>query len=218
MGAGLIVSERLFVVIVAPATSFMVTETVNVPLAPGVPEIFPVFGSIDNGTGRPVADQVSGAVPPFSVRFRLYGTVFSPTGSGEVVVIVGGALIVSVYIRVAGSSPRASSSSIVTLYGPVVVGVPEMTPVFASIIIPFGSPDAYHVYLPSPPAAFGGCVGGYDWPTVHGCREAGEDEIDSGVSEGVPTLTLLLVALIVCAINAVALTSLRKKFASAACA
>jgi hypothetical protein len=51
----------------APETSVTVTVTANVPVAVGAPEMTPVLGLTERPPGRPVADHVNGAVPPFVV-------------------------------------------------------------------------------------------------------------------------------------------------------
>ena len=56
--------------------------------------------------------------------------------------IDGAALIVTVYCRVAGVSPRVSFSVIVAVGAPAAVGVPVIAPVLALIVMPAGSPVA----------------------------------------------------------------------------
>src|SRR6185437_3046458 len=51
--------------------SCAVTVELKVPAADGVPEIRPVEELIDRPVGRPVADQVYGAVPPLADICRL---------------------------------------------------------------------------------------------------------------------------------------------------
>ena len=52
--------------------SFTVTFAVAVPAGPaGVPLITPVVALIVNPEGKPVADQVYGAVPPVAARFAV---------------------------------------------------------------------------------------------------------------------------------------------------
>ena len=55
--------------------------------------------------------------------------------------------------KVAGVAvaPSESCKLIVTVYGPVTVGVPEMTPELGSMVTPAGRPDADHVSAPVPP-------------------------------------------------------------------
>jgi hypothetical protein len=49
----------------------IVTVTVDVPVLDGVPEMTPVAESIESPRGSPLADHVSGGVPPVAATVAL---------------------------------------------------------------------------------------------------------------------------------------------------
>src|ERR1035441_9259181 len=74
--------------------SVTVTLTVKLPVAPGVPVMVPAVGSMVNGDGSPVADQVSGALPPVAaIGPLLYAAPSTPPGSEVVVIARAGAMV-----------------------------------------------------------------------------------------------------------------------------
>jgi len=76
-------------------------------------------------------------VPPVACSVWLYGRPTLPLGS-EVVVMVGGVLMVIDRPHVA-LAPAPSVTLMTKVKLPALVGVPEMTPVFGSSVIPGGS-------------------------------------------------------------------------------
>ena len=67
----------------------------------GVPETVPVVEPTVTPGGRPVADQVYGAVPPLKVKVRLYGAAtFASAGPPSAITRVGA---VTVTVTVAGA-------------------------------------------------------------------------------------------------------------------
>ena len=80
-------------------------------------------------------------VPPEAARVWLYGTVTSPLGSGEVVVIDGAAMMV-IDSGVVTQLPALSATLKVPVVGPpAVVGVPLITPSEPSDSPPGKAPD-----------------------------------------------------------------------------
>jgi hypothetical protein len=105
----------------------------------GVPEMTPVAGARERPAGNEPTDtdQANRDVPPVMAMVWLYGTPTSPGGNDKVV-ITGAALIVIVN----GLIPVAailSVTMIVKLKTPMVVGVPEITPVVGAMVSPAGS-------------------------------------------------------------------------------
>ena len=100
-----------------------------------------------------MADQAKGDVPVPTVTetVALYAIVCSPDGSDDVA-ITGVGLIVNVYGLFA-VPPKASVSDTVTAHVHDAVGLPVMTPVFASIDRPAGRPVADQTYGVAPPVA-----------------------------------------------------------------
>jgi hypothetical protein len=135
-----------------PAASVMVTVTVFVPVADGVPERTPAE-LIDMPVGRLLADHVEAPVPPVPVNVTgVYGrfTVQFGTELGER--IDGWALICNEIEDVLAVAPAASVTVMVTVAEPLADGVPEITPPLV-IDMPAGRPLADHVYGAVPPVA-----------------------------------------------------------------
>jgi hypothetical protein len=143
-----IVSDRFLVAVkcVGFVESVTVTATVLVPAVVGLPVMAPLEASMLNPAGSPVADQVYGVVPPLALTGALYAIPATPPGN-ELVVIVGGAMMVSDRFAVAVKCDGLveSVTVIATVLTPAVVGVPLMAPVDAFKFNPAGSPVADHV-------------------------------------------------------------------------
>ena len=107
---------------------------VEVPVAVGVPVIAPLALSESPAGKAPLArENVYGAVPLEAVTPPLYATPTMPEGS-VVVVIVGGTAAATVTLSVALAALFFASVACTTkLVEPATVGVPEMTPVEASV-------------------------------------------------------------------------------------
>ena len=143
-----IVIDRLFVAVrcVGFVESVTVMFTVLVAAAVAVPLMTPVDASMLSPVGRPVADHVYGVVPPVALTVALYGVPALPPGN-EVVVMVGGAMIVIAKLTVAVRCVGFVESVTVmaAVLAPAVVGVPLITPVEALIPSPAGKPVADQV-------------------------------------------------------------------------
>lgn len=87
-------------------------------------------------------------------------------------VTVGPLLITTPLIAWVSDAPVESITAITTLYVPVAVGVPEMTPVLVLIDSPVGRPVAFQATGVVPPFRVGVIVG-YGRPTVHDGRDVG---------------------------------------------
>ena len=123
------------------SVTVMVTEPV--PIVLGVPVITPVVGLMDRPVGRPVADQVYGAVPPAAVTGWVTA---APTVLLRVPgFVTAGAAATSQVNAVVPAMRTASVAVTVTVAVPAVVAVPEMTPVVGLMDSPAGRPMAAHV-------------------------------------------------------------------------
>ena len=143
------------------------TTCVLSAVTPGVPEMMPVSASRLRPTGSGEAVQVPVTLPTV-VSWNEYGVPRSP-GVSAVVAISGaaGLLTVSVSALLALRLVLVWVNPIVTGVVPAVVGVPEMTPVSAFRLRPFGSAEA--VQVPTGlPAATRVCE--YATPTVPAFR------------------------------------------------
>jgi len=165
---------------VALDASVSVILTVDVPVAVGVPEIKPPL-LIVNPAGSPVAVQTYGVVPLAPASVTLYAAPCTASGS-DVVEIVGTSLIENENVAGVAVAPSESLRLIVAVYGPVTVGVPEMTPELGSMVTPAGRPDADHVSVPVPPTS--PTVKLYGWFTV-------DDGRPVVVMVGVPLMTIV---------------------------
>jgi hypothetical protein len=63
-----------------------VTATGKLPAIVAVPEMAPLCESIENPPGRPLADHVSGAVPPAALSAALYATPTRAPGNETAVI------------------------------------------------------------------------------------------------------------------------------------
>ena len=141
----LTVSKRVLVTLMGgDSESVTVIDTVDVPVAVGVPAISPVPASMVAHDGSPVADHVYGVSPPLATRDALYGTVTTPWGSADVVIDIVAALTSSDRTSVT-LSPVPPVTVKVTVDLPGVVGVPVITPVPGSMLAHPGRPFADHV-------------------------------------------------------------------------
>jgi hypothetical protein len=145
--AGVIVSDRLRVALalVGLVESVTVTFTVLVPAAVGVPPIAPVAVLSVTPAGKPVADQVYGALPPVAASVTLYGEFTTPPGSVAVEIVKAGAIVSDRFLVADTCVGLVESVTVIaTVLVPAAVGVPLITP-FASIVSPGGRPVADHV-------------------------------------------------------------------------
>ena len=113
---------------VLDALSVTVAVKLNAPAVTGMPVIEPSAESKSPGGAAP--DHRYGGVPPEAPSDCPYGVPTVPFGSGEIVVMVSGAVagsILTTKIRVA-ESPSRSVTLIVKPKVPAVVGVPVMFP------------------------------------------------------------------------------------------
>src|SRR5690349_16558202 len=79
-----------------------------------------------------------------------YGMPTVQSGSTPAVDVIDGTWLITMVRILVPLAPAASSTVIVTEYEPIVVGVPEITPVPAAIVKPGGRPLAAHVLVPVP--------------------------------------------------------------------
>src|SRR5205085_1720829 len=117
----------------------------------GVPPITPVDALIDIPDGRPVADQLELPVPPLAVAVvagYARPAVHAGREAGPVTLSCGYSTSEAVPDALA---PEASVTPRLIVYEPVVVGVPEITPVLEFSDRPFGSPVAVHANGAVPP-------------------------------------------------------------------
>jgi hypothetical protein len=140
--------------------SVSVTRTVKlyVPTLVGAPEITPVPAVNDKPGGKlpELMLQVYGVTPPVAARVVEYVVPSVPLG--KLVVVIFNVSVLTVMLRLAVAvcaGFSASLTSTVKLDVPVVVGVPEITPVLAASDSPAGKlPTAMlHVYGVIPPLA-----------------------------------------------------------------
>ena len=117
----------------------------------GVPEMTPVEALIVRPAGRPVADQVYGAVAPVAAKLSEVAAIRVPFWVPGLV-IVGAVPVLKVNVAVPVTF-AVSLAVTVTFAATVAVGVPAMTPVEALIVRPAGRPVADHVYGVFPPFA-----------------------------------------------------------------
>lgn len=103
----------------------------NNPDTVGMPEMVPVLALRDNPSGKPVSPPINGVttahvigISPVADSVYAYSTPVAPSIKA-VVVIVGGAAMVMIKVRV--SVPLTFVAMILKLYTPAVVGVPERT-------------------------------------------------------------------------------------------
>ena len=137
-----------------------VTCTVNdtVAVVVGVPEITPVDATRLNPAGNEpeLIDQVYGAVPPLACSVVEYAVPTVPLGN-DVVVTVGGCAAAATAMLKAFVPVLFAASVTCTVNDtvPVVVGVPEITPVDATRLNPAGNePELIdQVYGAVPPLA-----------------------------------------------------------------
>ena len=128
-------------------------DGVLVPVAVGVPEIAPVELML-RPAGRPVADQVYGAVPPPATIEAEYAAPVKPLGS-EAVLIDRPAPIVMESVDVETLRWLGALESVTVIEGvlaPEAVGVPEIAPE-ELMLRPAGNPVAVQVYGAVPPPA-----------------------------------------------------------------
>jgi hypothetical protein len=99
------------------------------------------------------SDHVYDPVPPVAVNPTLYATPCIPPGSGLVVVIWSGGLIVK--LKGCGlEGPTLSVATTLTLTRPDASGVPLITPEAGSILSQVGDPPLNdHVIVPVAPVA-----------------------------------------------------------------
>ena len=130
-----------------PVEFVAVTAIVVVVLTLGVPVRSPPLDK-EAHPGRPVADQVIGAVP-LAANWKEYGVPFVPPGNGLVVVIVG-AIPEIVRLKLVGP---AEPTELVALTAIVLVatafGVPVNNPADDKLALD-GRPVAVHVIGPVP--------------------------------------------------------------------
>ena len=95
-------------------------------------------------SGSPVAEKVSGAIPPDAPTDAEYGVPTVPLGRLAVVMISGAATTFTLKVFVCGVLPGAESFTVtVTVNVPVVLGVPEITGPLA--VTPSGRPVTVQV-------------------------------------------------------------------------
>ena len=141
--------------------SVMVTVKFAVPLAVGVPEIWPEAAPRASPAGRlpPVMDQVYGVVPPLTLTELEYDVPLVPDGSDDVLIVkAGGAGAATASERATDllwAGLPASVTETVKLAVPVAVGVPEIRPEDGSRASPAGRlpPVMDQVYGVVPPVA-----------------------------------------------------------------
>ena len=140
------------------AASFTCTVNDTVPVVVGVPEITPVDATRLNPVGNEpeLIDQVYGAVPPLACSVVEYAVPTVPLGN-DVVVTVGGCTVAATAMLKAFAPVLFAASVTCTVNDtvPVVVGVPEITPVDATRLNPVGNePELIdQVYGAVPPLA-----------------------------------------------------------------
>jgi hypothetical protein len=151
----------------------------NVPAVLGVPVSIPLEKRLSPAGKEPAkSDQVYGGVPPVAVRGCEYIVPVIPDGSGEVVVIVGGIVVLRLKAFSAIRWP-VSVTRIVKLNEPSAVGVP-VSPPPDERLNPCGKEDpgaSDQVYGGVPPVAVKVCE--YAVPTIPDGSVA-EVVIDSG--------------------------------------
>jgi hypothetical protein len=168
---GLIVSDTAAV---AEIDALSVTRTVTLldPAVPGVPDIVPPAARLSPDGSDPLAiDHEYGGDPPAAASTCEYAVPIVPAGSDDVVMLKVGGLIVSDSAAVV-ETDALSVTRTVKLFGPGVVGVPDIVPT-AARLNPAGSDpaDTDHAYGCEPPAAASTCE--YAAPTV----PAGSDDV-----------------------------------------
>ena len=120
------------------ALSFTVTTMVAAPGAVGVPVIAPAAEML-RPSGSPVAEKVSGVVPPDAPIEAEYAVPTVPLGRLAVVMISGAATTFTLNVFVCGVLPGAESFTVtVTVNVPAVFGVPAITGPLA--VTPSGRP------------------------------------------------------------------------------
>lgn len=135
-----------------PKPSVAVIVNVKVPVVVGVPDNTPVVALMLTPAGNaPEVLHVIVPVLPVCVAVWLYAVFTVPSGNVAGATVMVGQLMSIVYVWVP-EQPMPSVAMIVKVYVPVVVGVPESTPVEELIVIPGGSvPEVLHVIVPVPP-------------------------------------------------------------------
>lgn len=154
------VSEK-FCVVVLPVLSVTVTDTCEVPGAPGVPANDPVGDNV-TPVGKPVAAKVYGGTPPVAATVPETADPTVALGSDVVVIVSGGGAIVRPTLLLA-VAPVESVTVTDTLTLPAVVGVPLMLPSGVALS-PSGNPLTANVYGGTPPEA--ATLALYPTPTV----------------------------------------------------
>ena len=143
---------------VADTDALSVTFTVklDVPAAPGVPDMVLPARLSPAGSDPLDTDHVYGAVPPVALSPCEYGVPTVPAGNDDVVMVKPGALIVNDRLAVADAD-ALSVTFTVKLDEPEVLGVPDI--VLPARLSPAGSDplDTDHVYGPVPPVALRLC-------------------------------------------------------------
>ena len=124
------------------AASFTCTVNDTVPVVVGVPEITPVDATRLNPVGNEpeLIDQVYGVVPPLACSVLEYVVPTVPPDN-DVVVTVGGCAAAATAMLKAFVPVLFAASVTCTVNDtvPVVVGVPEITPVDATRLNPVGN-------------------------------------------------------------------------------
>jgi len=125
--------------------------TEKVPLAVGVPEMFPEDALMLNPPGSPEAVQVTGEFPPEAATVVLYARPIAPLGKELLLIARAGAMVSERWLVAVSGVVLESVTVMATVTVPLAVGIPLIVPLDWPIVKPLGNPLALQEIGELPP-------------------------------------------------------------------